>query len=441
VLPGEDGMGNLKQRVREAAYPWLSSNIVVDQALPCSPGAHCNALGQRTVFQPRVILHRRGKNFCIIGGTTDSTPNITHREFVEGTRFEPLTRIVPAEAKWLRQKQRCDCMLLLVHEGMRYEADGKRFKEKGLYSLVRNLPPGTIDAVIGGHSHIRIQEVINELPILQAGWQARVVGTLDVTFEGNSPRFKFGPFMPVPTRQAVPDITKVLQPYRKAALKLKNEVVGATTAEFERSTSAETALGNLVADAVWEAAKKQGRAQFCLMNAGGIRSDLKQGTITFEDVFKVMPFDNELAVAKLTGKELLLLLQVAFSGAEGIPAVSGLRVKLLDVPMGQAGRWDRDLNKDGKKEEWERNVLVEVVSSEGKPLQLDKYYLLATNSYLVHSGDYQNIVYDQVPKERMKLYDGVLIRDILVAYFRRNSPLNPLTYLPPQQPRVQTVRP
>ena len=61
-------------------------------------------------------------------------------------------------------------------------------------------------------------------------------------------------------------------------------------------------LNNWVADAVFVNQTRNVRLSeptFCLLNTGGIRSTLNKGEITKGDIYKLMPFDNELVWVKL----------------------------------------------------------------------------------------------------------------------------------------------
>lgn len=61
-----------------------------------------------------------------------------------------------------------------------------------------------------------------------------------------------------------------------------------------------------------------------VVNIGGMRCNWGAGDITFRNVFELMPFDNELVVLTMKGKELLALCDVfAVSGGQG---VAGLRM-------------------------------------------------------------------------------------------------------------------
>jgi 5'-nucleotidase len=441
VLPGEDGMGNLKARVHEARFPWLSSNIIVDPVESCIPGPKCNALGQRTIFEPRTILTRAGKKIGVIGATTVETPDITLQAFIQGAKFEALLPVVQAEAKFLREKEHCDYVFLTAHEGLHQDESGKYLPGFGIAALMQNLSTSSLDAVIAGHIHVKDQEVIHGIPVMQEGRSAWVVGVLHLWGKGNSKQFRFEPFIDIPASAVEPDVTAVLKPYRDAAQKYKSMIVGKTSEAFPADHDSESALGNMIADAVHDSGQEHGGAQFALMNAGGIRNDLPAGEITYEDIYSVMPFDNNLVVAELTGSQLLMLLEISTSGDEGMPGVSGLRLRVLDVTPGVPGKWDRDLNGDGKKETWERDLLVDAYDLNGRQIQPDTLYKVATNSYLSGGGDYQKIVYDQVAKARLQQFSALFIRDVIVEYIKRHPLLIPEEFFSERNRRIELIKP
>lgn len=443
VLPHEDGMGNLKSLLKESKHPMISANFVPDPIRSCAtPGPNCNALGQQTVLPPRVIFERGGKKVCVAGATTVATANITNPDFIRGNRFLDPEPILAAEAKWMRETEKCDWVLLDIHEGLRYEPDGKTLKNTALLPILQRLPHSAFDAVIGGHSHVQVQTQINGMPLVQTGTGARVVGVMHLNRIPGRVAFRFDRFVPVPDTGVAFDVTKLLLPYRQKALEQKRHIIGSTLGPFPLDKAAESALGNLMADAVLNAAKGlDPGTQFSLMNAGGIRNNLPAGKISYDNVFKLMPFDNSLVVADLTGSELRRLLEVAFSGVLGMPSVSGLRITILNVPAGQQGPWSRDLNGDGKKEDWERNLLVDVRDEKGTSLDDGKHYKLTTNSFLAEGGDYQDLVYERIPPARVHVYEGMLVRDFLAQYFTAHSPLGPAKYYTPATARIKIVSP
>jgi len=218
-------------------------------------------------------------------------------------------------------------------------------------------------------------------------------------------------------------------------------IVGNTSGPFAVNPQSESAVGNLVSDAVLETGSKEFGAQFALMNAGGCRNDLPEGKITYEQIYAVMPFNNSLVVAELTGAQLRTLLEISTSGDPGTPGVSGLRLKVLDVPPGEPGPWDRDLNGDGKKETWERNLLVNVQDTHENEIEPDAIYKVATNSYLSGGGDNQKLVYDQVPPKLVHDFPGILIRDAIVSYLEQHPLIDPNDYYSETSKRIVFMKP
>src|SRR4029079_11516747 len=81
-----------------------------------------------------------------------------------------------------------------------------------------------------------------------------------------------------------------------------------------RNTAGESALGDIIADGMLDAARGvAGGGDAAFTNSGGIRSDLiasgADGTITYSDVFNVMPFGNQVMVKTLTGDAIVRMLE------------------------------------------------------------------------------------------------------------------------------------
>ena len=71
--------------------------------------------------------------------------------------------------------------------------------------------------------------------------------------------------------------------------------------------------------------KQQTNADFAFMNSGGIRDDLKKGTITWGDLFAIQPFGNDIVTLKVTGEQVRTLLNQQFAADRNkIMSISGL---------------------------------------------------------------------------------------------------------------------
>lgn len=100
-------------------------------------------------------------------------------------------------------------------------------------------------------------------------------------------------------------------------------------AERERIRYEETNLGNFVADLVREASG----ARIALINGGSLRASIDEGPITLEDVYKTMPYANEIVVIELTGAEIKQVLTWSVMESRededgGFLHVSGIRFQV-----------------------------------------------------------------------------------------------------------------
>lgn len=129
--------------------------------------------------------------------------------------------------------------------------------------------------------------------IIGAGlWACSSVNTLSV----NSSTEKLNA-----SYEANSHIDSLIKPYKDSLSVEMNVVIAEATTDFivERPGSN---LGNWVSDAIFVNQTRTVRLSepvFVLLNTGGLRASLNKGPITTGDIFKLMPFDNELVWVKL----------------------------------------------------------------------------------------------------------------------------------------------
>lgn len=129
--------------------------------------------------------------------------------------------------------------------------------------------------------------------IIGAGlWACSSVNTLSV----NSSTEKLNS-----SYEANSHIDSLIKPYKDSLSVEMNVVIAEATTDFivERPGSN---LGNWVSDAIFVNQTRTVRLSepvFVLLNTGGLRASLNKGPITTGDIFKLMPFDNELVWVKL----------------------------------------------------------------------------------------------------------------------------------------------
>jgi 5'-nucleotidase len=434
--PGDDPLGALKERIRQARFPLLSANT------------REAATGQRPAWlgnDGTLLVTLQGVKVGIVGLTTPSTPVTTNPTNVASLRFEPLAPAAVEASKSLRERG-AKVVIGVAHAGGKCpRLDNPRdlssceLKEGEIFAALEPLPPGTLDAVIAGHTHQVMGHFIHGVPVIETYGLGRSFGYIELfldpashqvlpdrtlihagiplctqvdatsgTCEARKLReqaevrlvpatFLGAPVVPDPEVQALiaPVLARVEQEQHR-------ELGLTVPVALKRDYQAESAIGDFLADALREAAG----ADVALLNPGGLRADIDAGPLTFGDVYEVLPFDNTVALITLSGDELKRLLQVAYGVKKGIFQVSGLRLTLNRCPGP-----DR---------------FKSATLANGRPLEPAKLYRVTMPDFLARGGDGLAPALDPLPPGRIDLGQARpgTLRDELITYWQgRKAPL------------------
>jgi 5'-nucleotidase len=207
-------------------------------------------------------------------------------------------------------------------------------------------------------------------------------------------------------------LERMLRPVFANAAPLRDKVLATADGPINGREVRENGMGDLITDALLA----NTGADFALINAGGIRSAFGAGPITYGAVFETLPFENKVAVVRVSGRDLKRILRVAESGATGYFPVAGLR---LTISTCQSCPGD-DLDGDGRVDRWENNRLLGIERSDGSPVRDDDEYTLATLDFVIQGGDYMGWPFSQIPPDRIR-YTSVLARDALVQLLEQRQ--------------------
>lgn len=121
-----------------------------------------------------------------------------------------------------------------------------------------------------------------------------------------------------------PSMQRQLDRFKRQMDQTVNRKIG-TVPKRMSAGRPESLLSNFLADQLLDKARKltTETIDLCVINIAGIRSVFNKGDLTVDDVYKVLPFEDQVVVVTLTGKSLMSLFQyMARSGGEGISGAS-----------------------------------------------------------------------------------------------------------------------
>ncbi len=195
-------------------------------------------------------------------------------------------------------------------------------------------------------------------------------------------------------------ITNVITPYKEKLTTEMEQTLSYTPKKIIKTDAVmQSSLGNLMADMCFEMAmpiykeKTKESIDFVLLNYEGIRSSLPAGTIITEDAFKLMPFENELVVTRLTGEKIMELVAYFIDQKKAHPLSKSIALTI--------------------------NEKEYALKIKGKNFDKNKTYDVLTSDYLQGGGDQMNFFKNPVKLTKL----DYKLREAIIDYFKKTDTL------------------
>ncbi len=338
------------------------------------------------LFAPYVIKEIGGVKIGIFGLTTPETAYKTSPANVEGLTFADSIEISEKMVKELDEK--VDVIIGLVHVGL---DESSVITSKAIAEAVEG-----IDVLIDGHSHNTLENglLVNDVLIAQTGNYGKNLGYINLEVKNGEVVSKSAELLSAAdTADVVPDadIVKILEEINAENEAEFSQVVAKTDVYLdgirENVRTKETNLGNLSADA----ARAATGADVAFVNGGGIREDIPIGDITKGKVAAIFPFGNIIQIKKITGEDLLAMLEVS---VKGYPAANGAFLQVSGLTFAF----------DPAKEE---NAKVSDVMIGENPLDIAAEYSVAVNDFMAIGGDGYDMLKDYPVEAEFGTYEEI----------------------------------
>jgi 2',3'-cyclic-nucleotide 2'-phosphodiesterase (5'-nucleotidase family) len=372
------GLDNFKA-VREAAgFPFLSSNIVWKDngQQVCDPSIAFE-------IGPNLYLN-------VIGVTTRDLLITTKPENVVALKaLDPLTAVLET----IKNNTKRGPIVLLSH--CRHKTDRR---------IATAIPELT--AIIGGHDQVLLNPFrrVGDVPVFQAFEKGKYLGRLDLQIDPVSGHAEMLDSSYISILEGMAEDEAVAGIVKRFYDRLDNRfkaVIGNAAVfldgERERVRYEETNLGNFITDIM----RAYTGAQIAFVNAGSIRASIDEGPIMLEEVFKTMPYANEIVKIQLTGAEIMTALRRAVRGQRddedgGFLHVSGIRIQIR-----------------------QQSVEAVVVGADAKRLDPETTYAVAITDFLSSGGDGYDVFMGK-PTEKT----GLPLRELIVDTIRAGGVVN-----------------
>lgn len=325
-----------------------------------------------TLTVPYSIRQFNGKKIGFMGINIDPY-GIIDEENTQGLGFMPIVETANATAQHLRTVEGADAVIAITHIGYNQH---NRVGDSILATNSRG-----IDVIIGGHSHDIINPATEEgaarsrlnnldgqqVLVVQTGKSGINLGKIVLNLDSlgmAAPQYEL---IPVDNRwdgRIDPRLQTLIDRYKVGVDSLMHVWVSTTEEALPDSS---TQLLNFFSDFIMERGRELApNVDLAIVNRGGLRASLPQGKVSKGHIINMVPFRNNITVLDVSGSDLKKIFDVmAATLGNGVSANVSAKYR-----------------RNGDK------FTAEDILINGRPLNPNKTYRVATISYLANGGDY-----------------------------------------------------
>lgn len=420
---------------QDANFPLLAANLTSNIPL----------------VYPAAIYVMKGVRVGLIGLTTPAQLKFIDDDLEISDPIQTVHNLLPA------LQPLCDVIIILSHLGHSTDARSADVHGAGDVELAKTLPSDAVSLIIGGHTHqalncdgLEAANVVNGIPIVQAGALGQYLGevTMTISDRGNitvtDARLIQTDDLPV----AEPFEQDWIQPLIYALTPIFNQDLGYVQAHQDLNTEAvrndfnsgESALANFITDAIVSRCHHHGLAvDLAMIDRSVVRQGLPSGgRLTFRDWFGLMPTVDTIRLCRVTGRQLLELIQD-----------NAYRLARPDEPHTENGflHFSRAIRYTIIQGQRRRDSRVDKITIGGQPLEacLDKSFTVACHSFIrgVARGWEESHSNSNLPLIDIRhwIYEdaGLFLRDELIAIIRKNGGITNVVGLQ-RDGRLQVVK-
>jgi 2',3'-cyclic-nucleotide 2'-phosphodiesterase (5'-nucleotidase family) len=394
------GQDTLRARMAEFRAPILGANVTYTD-------------GRDVPWIPDdTLLTLDGVPVGVVGIADEATPRTTMPKHVADLRFAPPAPIIAARAKALRARG-ARLVIVVAHLGGFCDRADPDQCTGEIFDVARALSPDDVQAIVSGHTHSPVNTVVNGIPVVQARSSARAIGVLDLPLgaRGTPPA---RPMLRSVTSDSITPDPAIAALVRRATDAVAARIAAPVVELAERlpREGNQYALGNLIADVQ----RLAGRGDLAVMNNGGIRAEMRAGTVTWGDVYEVQPFANRLVAVNIRGDALRRYLEALVDGNAVRYHVSGVRI----VYDSAAARGQR---------------LRQVTLGDGSRLDDRRRYRVIMTDFMASGGDGAQLARDAVVEELNRVDLDAFVDHLRATPGGRFVPSAAL-----KAPRITTIR-
>lgn len=304
----------------EMGFSVLRNSILNDAKFPLLAANLTNSPSINGLYYPAAIMVIKGIRIGIIGLVTTAETKINQDE-------ERIVNPIPVASNLVSKiRPLCDVLILLTHLGYSLDVSSAPTADAGDVELARSLPYAGVHLIVGGHSHDELNKqglspsnVVNGIPIVQAGSLGRYLGRVDIRIKKKTATVtharlvsteSFPVYQPLESEVMKPLAQKAINTFSRVLGKVGDDQFLSTDMVQNNFATGELAFANFITDGLLKQLRHADQTvDLAMIDSSCVRRGLEPGTdLSFGDWFNVMPFADTIRYYQLSGRQLLRLI-------------------------------------------------------------------------------------------------------------------------------------
>ena len=407
-----------------------------------SPFMAANAIRNdngKSYFPAYRMVVKAGLRIAVLGYNNANIKAWLSEELWSGMHFESIASRIQEDVDYVRQREKPDVVVAAMHSACG-QGDGTILEAEALDAF--NRVKG-VDWLICGHDHRPYVETRDTTALLNSGSHSRFVahGKMHLTVSGGKVVKKSfeTDLIPVDAAKADPVMREHFREDFEAVRAFTLQEVGELKTDL-RTRDAYAGMSDYV-NLIHTLCLSQAPAELSIAAPLTYNGTVKAGTLVFNDLFTIYPFENQLYVITMTGEEIVRYLEASYDrwiNTISSPSEHVLKIEPRDNPRNQQKGWSfihPSYNFDSAAG---INYTVDVTKprggrvavqsmADGSAFEPARTYNVAITSYRASGGgnllDEIGIDTDRIDERVVARYPE--IRNILYDYLKEKGSIDP----------------
>ncbi len=434
IETGHDVFDRVAAQMEEKGIPFLGGNAIKDSC-PVSEedGEKTGYSFEDRYFPVYKIVERGGLKVAILGYSNPNMKAWLDESVFSGIHFVSLIPLVQQDVDKVIQKEKPQVVIVAIHSGTG-DGKGSSYESQGL-DLLNSLTG--VDFVVCSHDHRPYTAQTDSICLINSGSHSKNVGHGTITLKVKKGKVVEKKLSAENIESDLTDVDTVMRNmFRPEFLKVKEfTLTEVGTLDKDMATRDSYRGMSYYMNLIHTVGLASSGADISIAAPLTYNKTIKAGSLVYNDLFTIYPFENQMFVITMSGRELKDYLEASYDKWVAADSTSHLlKIQLREDPRNNQEVWsfvNRSYNFDSAAGIYytvdvtmPKGERVRILSmADGSAFNMDKTYKVAMTSYRASGG---GGLLDEIGIETDKIDERIVAkfpeyRDVIYRYLQKHK--------------------